>query len=236
MDKNDPSMHEEALLSEESDRFSGGPFSANDAILAALQSLNKNMTEMGSSLRSLKEKGETQTPTMAEPATKQKSPSTGDNSDTEESDADTLLAANKRPKVVTDKSNSSTCETSADDESDSLLDDITQSLTDMEKTAPKVSEKLAKIVNLRWLTKLDETNLKEKSDKCLRPINCDRLIIPKVNPEIWGRLDRHMTGKDLKLSNLQTTLTKVGNITAQTTDMLLKARAEDGKVDVDNMV
>lgn len=237
MDKNDPSsMHEETLLSEESDGFSGGSFSANDAILAALQSLNKNMTEMGASLRSLKEKGETQTPTMAEPATKRKSPSTGDNSDTEESDADALLAANKRPKVVADKSNGSTCETSADDESDSLLDDITQSLTDTEKTAPKVSEKLAKIVNLRWLTKLDETNLKEKSDKYLRPINCDRLIIPKVNPEIWGRLDRHTRGKDLKLSNLQTTLTKVGNITAQTTDMLLKARAEDGKVDVDNMV
>ena len=35
---------------------------------------------------------------------------------------------------------------------------------------------------------------------------------------------------------MQTTLTKVGNITAKTTDMLLKARAEDGKVDVDNMV
>lgn len=85
MDKNDPSsMHEEALLSEESDGFSGGSFSANDAILAALQSLNKNMTEMGASLRSLKEKGETQTPITAEPATKRKSPSTGDNSDTEE--------------------------------------------------------------------------------------------------------------------------------------------------------
>jgi len=60
MDKNDPSsMHEETLLSEEPDGFSGGSFSANDAILAALQSLNKNMTEMGASLRSLKEKGET---------------------------------------------------------------------------------------------------------------------------------------------------------------------------------
>ena len=52
------------------------------------------------------------------------------------------------------------------------------------KTAPKVSEKLAKIVNLRWFTKLNETNLKEKSDKYLRPKKCDRLIIPKINPEI----------------------------------------------------
>jgi len=146
------------------------------------------------------------------------------------------LAANKQPKVVADKSNSHMCETSADDKSYSLLDEIAQSLTDTQKTAPKLSEKLAKIVNLRWLNKLDETNLKEKSDKYLRPINCDRLITPKVNPEIWGRLDRQTRSKDLRLSNLQTTLTRVGNITAQTTDMLLKARAEDGKVDVENMV
>ena len=237
MDKNDPSsMREEALLSEDSDDVSGETFGANDAILAILQSLNKNMTEMDALLRSLKEKGKTQTPTTAEPATKRKSPSTGDSSDKEELDADALLAANKRPKVVADKSNGSTCEASAVDESDSLLDDITQSLTDRGKTAPKVSEKLAKIENLRWLTKLDETILKEKSDKYLRPINCDRQIIPKVNPEIWGRLDRQTRGKDLKLSNLQTTLTKVGHITAQTTDMMLKARAEDANVHVDNMV
>ena len=57
-----------------------------------------------------------------------------------------------------------------------------------------------------------------------------------MNPEILGRLDRQTRGKDLRSSNLQTTLTKVGNITAKTTDMLLKARSGDGKVDVDNMV
>ena len=91
-----------------------------------------------------------------------------------------------------------------------------------QKTAPKLSEKLAKIVNLRWLNKLDETNLKEKSNKYLRPINCDRLITPKVNPEIWGRLDRQTRGKDVRLSNLQTTLTKVGNITAKNNRYVVK--------------
>ena len=46
MDKNDPSsMRKEALLSEESDGFSGETFSANDATLAVLQSLNKNDRE-----------------------------------------------------------------------------------------------------------------------------------------------------------------------------------------------
>jgi len=70
-------MHEEASLSEESDGSSRGAFSANDAMLVALQSLNKNMTEMGASLRSLKEKGETQIPTMVVPTTKWYLPQNG---------------------------------------------------------------------------------------------------------------------------------------------------------------
>ena len=56
------SIHEDALLSEESDVLSGGTSNTNYAILTVLQSLNKSMTEMGESLRSLKQKGETQTP------------------------------------------------------------------------------------------------------------------------------------------------------------------------------
>ena len=56
------SIHEDALLSEESDVLSGGTSNTNYAILTVLQSLNKNMTEMGESLRSLKRKRETQTP------------------------------------------------------------------------------------------------------------------------------------------------------------------------------
>ena len=57
-----------------------------------------------------------------------------------------------------------------------------------------------------------------------------------MNPEIWERLDRQRRGKDLKLSALQTTLTKVGNITAQTTDMLLKSRAEGIQLDVESII
>ena len=42
----------------------------------------------------------------------------------------------------------------------------------------KACDKLGKIVNLRWLNELDETHLKEKSEKYLWPLNCDRLITP----------------------------------------------------------
>ena len=106
----------------------------------------------------------------------------------------------------------------------------------MEKTDSKVSDKLAKIINLRWLNTLDDSNLKDKCGKYLRPVNCDRLITPRVNPEIWGRLDRHARGKDLELSNLQATIAKVGNITAKTADMLLKARSENTPLDIEAMI
>ncbi|KAK2549171.1 hypothetical protein P5673_030386 [Acropora cervicornis] len=138
-------MHEEALLSEETDVLSGRTSSTQGPLFALLQTLNKNM---GESLRSLKQNEEAQTPTTVESAKNRKSPSTGDDSDTEVSDADKLLASNYRPKVVTGQ----TC---ADYESDPLLDEIAKSLTDSENTSPKVSDKLGKIVNLRWLNKLD---------------------------------------------------------------------------------
>ena len=68
-------------------------------------------------------------------------------------------------------------------------------------------------------------------------MNCDRLITPKVYPEIWGHFDRQTKGKDLlRLSSLQTTLTKVRNITAKTTELLLKARAENTQLDVEGMI
>ena len=228
-------LQEDELLREESEDNSGGTENTNESLLTLLKTMNTSMAAMSDSLKRLHTKGETQGPQMAESARKRKSQPTRDNSGLEESDADALLAdTNKRQKVV-NESNGATC-ASGEDEADALLDEIAQSLTETENTAPKVSEKLANIVNLRWLNKLDDKNLKEKSEKYLRPINCARLITPKVNPEIWGRLDRQVRGKDLRLSSLQTTLTKVGNITAQTTDMLLKARAEGSQLDVEGII
>ena len=160
----DISLEEDALLSDEHEDIIEGTTSGSDnvtvSILQSLNQLNTNMATMGESLKLRHTKEETLPPTTEESARKRKSPSTRDDSETEESDADKLLAANKRRKVAGNESNGSTCEDSTGyDEGDSLLDEIAQSLTDTEKTAPKVSEKLAKIVNLRWLNKLDDTHL-----------------------------------------------------------------------------
>ena len=65
------------------------------------------------------------------------------------SDADGLLAdTSKQQKTANNESDNTACGDHAD-EDDSLLDEITQSLSETEKTDPKVSDKLAKIITLR---------------------------------------------------------------------------------------
>ena len=144
---------EEELLRDEGEDILGGTENVNGSLLTLHQTMNTNMANMSESLKLLQKNGETQAPQP-----------TADDSNSEKSDADVLLTDNKRQKVV-NESNGAT----QDDEADALLDEIAQSLTETEKTAPKVSEKLANIVNLRWLNKLDDKNLKEKSEKISPP-------------------------------------------------------------------
>ena len=81
---------------------------------------------------------------------------------------------------------------------DDVLDDIAQSLNEAKRTTEPVLEKLAKIVNKSWLHKLSDNQLKAKHEKYRRPVNCGKVVVPKVNEEIWSKLPRTARGKDLK--------------------------------------
>ena len=166
--------------------------SENAELMALLTSMNETMKAMSESLRG---SGETPTPKPADSAKRGRKTNNGSYdllSDSAESDADQLLESNKRQKIQ-----------DGDEEEDTLLDEIVQSMNKTEKTDAKISEKLEKIVENRWFNKLSDGQLKEKTEKYLRPANCDNLITPKVNPEIWERLDRQTRGRDFKLSTLQ---------------------------------
>ena len=166
--------------------------SENAEQTALLTSMNETMKAMSESLRG---SGETPTPKPADSAKRGRKTNNGSNdllSDSAESDADQLLESNKRQKIQ-----------DGDEEEDTLLDEIVQSMNETEDTDAKILEKLAKIVENRWLNKLSDGQLKEKTEKYLRPANCDNFITPKVNPEIWERLDRQTRGRDFKLSTLQ---------------------------------
>jgi len=109
---------------------------------------------------------------------------------------------------------------------DDVLDDIAQSLDEAERTAAPVSEKLANVASKRWLHKLSDDQLKAKVEKYHRPVNCGKIVVPKVNEEIWSKLPRPARGKDLKFSRLQTNMTKVGHIAVKSTEMLLQLKAK----------
>ena len=112
---------------------------------------------------------------------------------------------------------------------DALLSEIAQNFESDEQTDPKVAQKLADIVNKRWGSKLEEAKLKEKLAKYNRPDNCEKLTVPKVNPEIWNKLKHVTRSADLRLSNMQKVLIKVGSAVAKSTDTLLAVRANPEK-------
>ena len=224
---------------------------ANKEILACLTSLNASMLAVNTSLQQFRSDLH-----MAEPATKWSISSDkaelSEQEDDQQSDADKLLnqQGSKRRRIADDSTpegiesvvNNDSHNNGEDhtgsqvQEEDLLLAEIAQAMDEAEKTAPNISDQLAKIINSRWLNKLSDESLHEKLDAHLRPANCDRLITPKVNPEIWGRLDKETHAKDIKLSYLQSNLTAVGNVMSKTTDMLLQARADKNRVDVETII
>ena len=207
------------------DNLEGMAGSKNAEQTALLTSMNETMKAMSESLRG---SGETPTPKPADSAKRGRKTNNGSHdllSDSAESDADQLLESNKRQKIQ-----------DGDEEEDTLLDEIVQSMNKTEKTDAKISEKLEKIVENRWFNKLSDGQLKEKTEKYLRPAICDNFITPKVNPEILERLDRQTRGRDLKLSTLQSTTTKMGYICTKATELLLQARRENKSLDIEQLI
>ena len=87
---------------------------------------------------------------------------------------------------------------------------------------------MADIVNKRWGSKLEEAKLKEKLAKYNRPDNCEKLTMPKVNPDILNKLKHGTKSADLRLANIQKVLVKVGSAVAKF-DTLLAIRADPEK-------
>ena len=76
---------------------------------------------------------------------------------------------------------------------------------------------------------MEEAKLKEKLAKYNRPDNCEKLTVPKVNPNILNKLKHGTKSADLRLANMQKVLVKVGSAVAKSTDTLLAIRADPEK-------
>ena len=91
-----------------------------------------------------------------------------------------------------------------------------------------ITEKLATIINKRLSEKLSDQKLKEKRDQYPRPDNCDRLVAPRINPEIWARIE-NAKQLDLRASTNQSNLAKAGVVLAKSTDKRLSLYQKDSK-------
>ena len=72
-------------------------------------------------------------------------------------------------------------------------------------------------------------------EKYSRPSNCEKLIVPRVNAEIWDKLDNKTKHNDLRATSTQKILAKVGSILTFTTDKLLQMR-NAASPDVDQLI
>ena len=109
------------------DNLEGMAGSKNAEQTALLTSMNETMKAMSESLRG---SGETPTPKPADSAKRGRKTNNGSHdllSDSAESDADQLLESNKRQKIQ-----------DGDEEEDTLLDEIVQSMNETKNTDAKI--------------------------------------------------------------------------------------------------
>ena len=144
-----------------------------------------------------------------------------DDAERELSDGQNLLQTTE-PAADSATRGSTTGAQSAQLEHDALLSEISQDFHQEEDLGPDINQQLADIINKRWSTKLNEAKMKE-TKKYHRPANCDKLIVPRVNTEIWDKLDNKTKHHDLRATSLQKSLAKAGAILAQFKTKTFKA-------------
>ncbi len=116
-------------------------------------------------------------------------------------------------------------------DNDSLLNDLNELLLPSEDQGPPISEQLAKIVNAKFSTEFDQQKRKTILEKYKIPKNCESLLVPKVNPEIWAKLPANSKRGDIKMSSLQDSVARVTGSISSTIDDLLKAREKKSQVE-----
>lgn len=108
-----------------------------------------------------------------------------------------------------------------------LLENIDNSLLLTDEAGPPVSDKLAKILNSKFQAEFDSEKRKELLSKYKVPSNCESFHVPKVNPEIWQKLNAHAKRSDMSLYTQQDTLIHVTSAISSVVDDLLSARQKN---------
>ena len=71
---------------------------------------------------------------------------------------------------------------------DDLFNGLEQFYSQDSQTGPKVNDKLSKLIDTILRAKVSDEKMKEKTGRFKQPQNCENLVMPKVNPEIWSKM------------------------------------------------
>lgn len=221
----------------------------SDSLLSVLEKLNQNMDHMAGSMSAMGEAFAAlskQRPAKRDARSGNLDPLNGKTkksrvevseageTDSESDDADVheLLATNvENDSEGAKKSSASSQDSCKNDGEDELLKKLALDFSKDDKVSSPISKQLAEIINKRWASKLGENKVKETVEKYDRPENCEKLVAPKVNPEIWEKLSHYGKKQDLRLSAIQNMIVKVGAIVAKSTQTLMDFRSQGGKLD-----
>ena len=121
----------------------------------------------------------------------------------------------------------------SDDENLEILMTIDKELNQEEKRDKPVSDTLTSIINKRWQAKMPSEKLKEVLDKYgCRPENCQKLVVPRVNAQIWNKLKRTYKMTDLRMSHIQESTVKAAIAVTKCTEQWIKNNARDEGFDL----
>ena len=214
IDNTQPSEAEtQVLLQQPTDKTNCLSLAQGDALAAALQQVSSSMTKinekmdaLGASWQTLSQKTSTRQSRRRQRSPSSDSSSTSSSSGSERrpakkckrsnsdmrrqdspgeaDDAENLLKAHSNDQPASGiAAGDSPCAPAHD----ALLNDIANEFDNEDDSiSTPVSSQLADIVNKRWSEKMTDKK-QGKYEKYGRPSNCEKLTVPKVNPEIWGQ-------------------------------------------------
>lgn len=92
---------------------------------------------------------------------------------------------------------------------DQWFDEIDQSLENDDDIGPDTNPTLANIANKAFAKLISEEIIKNKKSTYKRPKNCEKVVVPRINKDIWSRMKvGFMKKRDMKMTQIQTCITK----------------------------
>ena len=121
--------------------------------------------------------------------------------------------------------------TTTEGNSGDLLSKINDEIYGEDCVSAPVSDQLAGIIDKRWQTKMQSEKLKSLLSKYNRPENCEKLTVPRVNPQIWNNLAKQQKMSDVRMSHVQESIVKACTAITRSLDHLITNQNDSGKND-----